>query len=231
MRTRRVPICALVSGGLDSAVLLRRLLEQGHPVLPLYLRCGFRWERAEVYWLRRFLAATRPCPPARGWKDRRTPRRMPLRVVDLPLRSVYGAHWSLVGRRIPGPSSPDRAVYLPGRNLLLISAAALVCVRRRIGTIAVGTLKGNPFGDASPRFFAHLSAGLSEALGRPIRILSPLARVRKAQLIRRTQQLPLALTFSCLNPQGRFHCGRCNKCAERQRAFRLASIPDPTRYA
>ncbi|MDP3721920.1 MAG: 7-cyano-7-deazaguanine synthase [Candidatus Omnitrophota bacterium] len=219
MRTRRVPICALVSGGLDSAVLLHRLLEDGHPVLPLYLRCGFRWERAEVYWLRRFLAATR------------APRRMPIAIIDLPLRSVYGAHWSLTGRRIPGPSSPDSAVYLPGRNLLLISAAALVCVRRRISTIALGILKGNPFGDASPRFFAQLAASLSEALGRPLRILSPIARVSKAQLLCRAQQLPLALTFSCLNPRGRFHCGRCNKCAERQRAFRLASVPDLTRYA
>jgi len=217
MRTRRVPICALVSGGVDSAVLLHQLLEDGHPVLPLYLRCGFRWERAEVYWLRRFLAATR------------TPRRMPIAIVDLPLRSVYGAHWSFTGRRIPGPSSPDSAVYLPGRNLLLISAAALVCVRRRITTIALGILKGNPFGDASPRFFAQLATGLSEALGRPLRILTPLAQMSKAQLICLAEQLPLAWTFSCLNPRGRFHCGRCNKCAERQRAFRAAGIPDPAR--
>jgi 7-cyano-7-deazaguanine synthase len=39
------------------------------------------------------------------------------------------------------------------------------------------------------------------------------------------------LTFSCLAPQGRRHCGRCNKCAERKRAFRQAGIPDPTKYA
>jgi 7-cyano-7-deazaguanine synthase in queuosine biosynthesis len=26
------------------------------------------------------------------------------------------------------------------------------------------------------------------------------------------------------------HCGRCTKCAERQRAFAAAGVPDPTRY-
>jgi 7-cyano-7-deazaguanine synthase len=27
------------------------------------------------------------------------------------------------------------------------------------------------------------------------------------------------------------HCSRCNKCAERRKAFSEAGIPDPTRYA
>jgi 7-cyano-7-deazaguanine synthase len=43
--------------------------------------------------------------------------------------------------------------------------------------------------------------------------------------------MPLELTFSCIAPAGSLHCGQCNKCAERQRAFRLSSMPDPTRYA
>ena len=48
-----MPMAVLLSGGLDSAVLARRFLAQGRKILPLYVRCGLRWERAELFWLRR----------------------------------------------------------------------------------------------------------------------------------------------------------------------------------
>ena len=208
-----------MSGGLDSAVLLCRLMRGGRPVLPLYLRCGLCWEDAELFWLRRLLDAVR------------APRFAPLRVVDVPLRSTYGAHWSLTGRHVPGARSADAAVYLPGRNVLLLSHAAIVCAQRRISTIALGTLGGNPFGDASERFLASFARCLTRALGRPIRVMTPLRRSTKARLIRSASGAPLALTFSCLRPAGRAHCGGCNKCAERQRAFRAAGVTDPTVYA
>ena len=212
-------VCALVSGGLDSAVLLHRLLAGGSSVLPCYVRCGLRWEAVELFWLRRFLNALR------------SPRVQPLRVLTLPLRSVYGAHWSLAGRNVPSADSRDEAVYLPGRNVLLVSLSAIVCVQRRISSIAIGVLRGNPFSDASPRFFTRLSGCLAQALGRPIRVLTPLRRATKIELIRSAAAVPLGLTFSCLRPRGRRHCGRCNKCAERQRAFHEAGATDPTGYA
>jgi 7-cyano-7-deazaguanine synthase len=213
------PVCALLSGGLDSAALVLRLLGQGTRVHPLYVRCGLRWEPAELYWLRRFLRAARCRSLA------------PLEIVTLPVRSLYGPHWSLGGGAVPGPASRDQAVYLPGRNVLLLTAAALVCARRGLSRIALGLLRGNPFGDASPRFLAQLGRCLRLALGRPVRLVAPLRRLSKAQLIRAHRREPLGLTFSCLRPVGLRHCGRCNKCAERRRAFRLARVTDPTDYA
>jgi 7-cyano-7-deazaguanine synthase len=53
----------------------------------------------------------------------------------------------------------------------------------------------------------------------------------KTDIIRRGRHLPLGLTFSCIAPVSRRHCGRCNKCAERRRAFVAAGIADPTDYA
>ncbi len=211
--------CVLVSGGLDSALLLHHLLTSGTRLFPLYLRCGFSWEQSELYWLRRFLRAIR------------TPALLPLRVVETPLRSTYGSHWSLNGRRIPGRRTRDAAVYLPGRNALLLSYAAIVCAQRKAGMIALGTLQHNPFGDASPRFFRAMSACLSRALHHPLHVTAPLRRAAKAQWIRAAHGIPLQLTFSCIRPRGHRHCGRCNKCAERRRAFRAACVTDPTRYA
>ncbi len=212
------PICVLISGGVDSAVLLHRSLSRDGTVLPLYLRCGLRWESAELYWLHRLLRAMR------------TSRLQPLCVIDAPLRAVYGVHWSVQGRSVPSAGSADAAVYLPGRNVLLASYAALICAERKMSTIALGILNGNPFSDASPQFFRQLAGCLSRALQRPIRLITPLRRFQKAEVLQMARGVPLQLTFSCLRPAGYRPCGRCNKCAERAQAFRAAGLPDPTKY-
>ena len=160
----------------------------------------------------------------------RHPNLQPLRVVPFPLRSIYGSHWSITGRRVPSARSADAAVYLPGRNVLLLSLAAVVAAQRDMYALAIGTLKSNPFGDASPRFFSKMAQSLSQALRAPMRIVAPLQHMTKVQLVRAAGAVPLELTFSCIHPQEHRHCGRCNKCAERRRAFRAAGVADPTRY-
>jgi 7-cyano-7-deazaguanine synthase len=55
--------------------------------------------------------------------------------------------------------------------------------------------------------------------------------MNKQQVMALGRELPLELTFSCISPVNGFHCGRCNKCAERQEAFRQAALTDKTIYA
>jgi 7-cyano-7-deazaguanine synthase len=213
-------VVALVSGGVDSFVLVQRLLTRGATVWPLYVRCGLRWEAAELASLRRWLAPLR------------RPRLKPLCVVELPVHSLYRKrHWSMSGRRVPSSASADAAVYLPGRNVLLLGEAAIYAERLGISRLAVGTLKGNPFGDATPEFFRRYAQALDLALTRRIAIEAPLRHLTKAQLIAAHSDWTYHMTFSCIAPRGRRHCGRCNKCAERRRAFRAAHLPDPTAYA
>ena len=211
-------VCVLASGGLDSAALIGDL-SRGRTVYPVYIRQGLAWEKAELYWLRRFLKAVRG------------PRVKPLQVFALPMGDVYGRHWSMGRRRVPGAHSPDQAVYLPGRNPLLTVKAAVFCALHKIPALAVGSLNHNPFPDAAPAFFKVWSQALSRALGRKIQVLTPFRPLSKVQVIRRARQWPLELSFSCLAPRGLRHCGRCNKCAERQKAFRQAGVKDKTRYA
>jgi len=210
-------VCVLASGGLDSAVLLG-VLARHHEVHPLYVRCGLAWERAEQAALRRFLRAL-------GGRVR------PLVRVDLPLGPLYGAgHWSVSGRGVPGRRAGLASNYLPGRNLLLGSLAAVHCARRRIPAIALALLADNPFPDATPRFLADLGGVAGRALGTRLRVRAPFRRLTKADVIRRGRDLPLALTLSCARPRGLRHCGTCTKCAERQRAFAAAGVLDPTSY-
>ncbi|MBI3088025.1 MAG: 7-cyano-7-deazaguanine synthase [Candidatus Omnitrophica bacterium] len=212
-------VVALVSGGLDSLCLARALLAQRKTVHPVYIRCGLVWEAAELFWLREWLAKLR------------RPGLRALTVLQVPLAGVYARHWSLTGRGVPSRDSRDAAVYLPGRNVLLVAHAALYAARERLSTIALGILAGNPFADARPELLKRLSGVLSRSLSHRLRVAAPLRRLSKAALIAKFPREPFELTFSCLRPEAGRHCGRCNKCAERQRAFAKAGVPDPTSYA
>jgi 7-cyano-7-deazaguanine synthase len=212
-------IGVLVSGGLDSSILVAHLLATGHSVQPFYVRSHLAWEETELAWLRLFLQAI-----AR-------PTLAPLVVLDLPLGDVYGAHWSTTGKAVPDAETPDEAVYLPGRNALLLIKAVLWCQLRGVKRLALAPLASNPFPDATDEFFAAYEAVLNQATLGDLHIERPFGAMAKRQVMKLGRDVPLELTFSCIAPQNGLHCGRCNKCAERQHAFRDADLSDPTRYA
>jgi 7-cyano-7-deazaguanine synthase len=211
-------VAVLVSGGLDSAVLVGDLVHQGQQVTPIFIRAGLQWEELERTYLLKFLDAIAQ------------PKLHKLVVLEQPVGDLYGAHWSLTGRGVPDAESPDAAVYLPGRNLLLLLKAMLWCHLQRIPRVALAVLKGNPFPDASEEFFKRFAAAVNAGVGDTLVIERPYAGLAKAEVIARSKGLPLEWTCSCLQPVHGLHCGACNKCAERRRAFREAGRGDPTNY-
>lgn len=144
---------------------------------------------------------------------------------------LMGNHWSVSGKNVPGYRAALSSNYIPGRNLSLISKAAIFCALNRIGELALATLQANPFPDAQPQFFNALANAVTVGLGLRLKIRAPFLRMTKAELIRRATRLPFELTVSCIRPRGNVHCGACTKCAERVDAFREAGVCDPTRYA
>ena len=215
---RIVRRAVLASGGMDSCVLIADLAKDAL-VFPIYISSGLAWEAAELKALEAFLAALGNANV------------QPLTTLSVPMRDVYGAHWSITGSDIPGADEPDSKVFLPGRNVLLIGLAAVWCSTHDVSYIAIGSLGGNPFPDATPEFFGRFGDLLSDALGHPTRILAPYRGLHKEDIIRGHAALPLELTLTCMAPVRGQHCGKCNKCFERQSAFKAADISDPTRYA
>src|SRR6187549_1755331 len=53
----QVSDAVLISGGLDSAILLGDALRHDGTIYPIYIRCGHVWETVELAHLRRYLAA------------------------------------------------------------------------------------------------------------------------------------------------------------------------------
>ena len=218
--------CAvLCSAGLDSAVLVAHLAQTA-TVVPVYVRVGLAWEEAERAALAVLLESR---AFLRGVE--------PLVVLDLDMRDVYPAtHWALTGDA-PAYDTPDEDVYIVGRNIVLLTKAAIACAYRGIGRIAIGPLAGNPFPDATPEFFAAMGRALSLGLAHGIVVEAPFVSWEKSAVIRRGVELnvPLDRTLSCMSPVDSggawTHCGQCSKCRERRDAFGEAGIDDQTIYA
>ncbi len=214
--------CVLFSGGLDSAVLLGLERQSHGTVWPVHVRSGLAWEDAERRAIDRLLAAP---AFASGVK--------PLTTLTVDMRDVYPAsHWAVTGHP-PAYDTPDEDVYLDGRNIVLISKTAVFCRRASVHRIAMGSLAGNPFPDATPDFFRASARSLSLGLAHELEIVTPLAGFHKDRVVQIGQELgvPMELSMSCMNPQGDQHCGECSKCRERQDAYRDAGVIDPTTYA
>jgi 7-cyano-7-deazaguanine synthase len=223
-------ISVLFSGGLDSAVLVAEAAASTADsagqaretrVVPIYISVGFAWEDEERAMARRLFAA----PPFDGAVE-------PLVELRFDMRDIFPAtHWAVRGEP-PAFDTPDEDVYLDGRNVILLSKAAVYMARHDMSRVLIGPLAGNPFPDATPSFFAAMVRALSLGLAHPIAIDAPFAALHKSEVIRKGVELgvPLELTLSCMQPKDGLHCGRCSKCRERRDAFHEAGVADPTAY-
>ena len=217
----------LISGGLDSAVLLAHEAQRT-AVVPLYVEVGLAWEGAEKRMLAHLLAA----PVFQQ-------NMAALQTVTFNMRDVYPpTHWAIRGVP-PAYDTPDDDVYLTGRNLVFLTKAGVVAATHQATRIALGPLAANPFPDATPEFFTAMASALSLGLDRPLDVVTPFAHLHKEDVIRLGVSLgvPLDRTLSCmksseLSPGAPpLHCGQCCKCRERRDAFAAARVEDPTGYA
>ena len=214
----------LLSGGLDSAVLLAE--EAARDIVqPIYVSVGLAWEAAERAAVGRLLERGTVVAQVR-----------PLVSLSVDMTDVYpAAHWARTGKA-PSYHTPDEEVYLPGRNIVLLGKAGVFCAAAAIHRIVIGTLDHNPFPDATSEFRTAFAAALSLGLAHRLEIAAPYAHVGKAEVIRRGQQagVPFELTLSCMSPALETgiprHCGLCSKCRERHDAFLEARISDETDY-
>ena len=214
----------MLSGGLDSAVLAAEEART-FVVHPVYVAGGLAWEEGEQALVRRLLNHS-------PFNNGSIPL-MPLIRLEFSLRDVYApSHWALKGAP-PAYDTPDEDVYLHGRNIALLSKAAVYAASRKISRIVVAPLAGNPFPDATAEFFEALNAAFSIGLNAPIDIAAPFAHLHKEDVVKRGVELgvPFELTLSCMNPKDGQHCGRCSKCRERRDAFAAAGVTDRTTYA
>ena len=203
-------------------MLLANILRHadGQRIVPIYVRTfGLAWNARTCRYLEHVLSEA----AFRGVQ--------PLETLHFDMRDVYPpSHWAIKGEA-PGFDTPDEDVYLEGRNVVLLTKAAVFMARAGLLRVSIGPLAGNPF-PMSPRSSLRRCRTRCLGLATAIEIAAPLLSHSKADVIALGQSLgvPLELTLSCMQPSSGLHCGRCSKCRERKDAFREAGVEDRTIY-
>lgn len=224
----------LLSGGVDSTVLLYDLIHQGRTVRPCWVYYGQRHavetSKAELTCKR--LHAEGRIPGYNG--------------IDLEsLFLNFAQASSLEGNQNAGAllgqvEVPDghyeadsmKLTVVPNRNMIFASVVTGLAVARGYDSLALAVHAGDHaiYPDCRPEFWEHLGAAIYA--GNHIRVWTPYIRMSKADIVRRGSELqvPFQDTWSCYKGVMPNHCGTCGTCTERREAFQLAGVYDPTQY-
>lgn len=231
MSGKRKPAVVLLSGGMDSAVVLAMAHEQGFAAHALSVAYGQRHTSE--------LDAAVRVAKALGAIAHKT--------VQVDLRAIGGS--ALTDSAINVPNDTDGhtigagipSTYVPARNTIMLSialgwaevlgAADIFC--------GVNAVDYSGYPDCRPEFVAAFErlanlATKAGIQGTHIRVHAPLMRMGKDDIVRQGQRLGVdfSLTVSCYqaDQQGRA-CGHCDACCLRAQGFAAARLPDPTLYA
>lgn len=218
------PAVVLLSGGMDSAVVVAQAMEMGFQVHALSILYG---QRHAIE-----LAAARQVARTLGVAAHK--------VLELDLRAIGG---SALTADIAVPEEPGQGIpvtYVPARNTIFLSLA--LGHAEVIGAadlfVGVNAVDYSGYPDCRPAFieaFEQLANVATRAgdEGRRFRVHAPLMTLSKAGIALEGQRLgvDLAQTVSCYqaDDEGRA-CGRCDACRLRRQGFVEAGLADPTRY-
>jgi 7-cyano-7-deazaguanine synthase len=214
----------LLSGGLDSYTAGAMAIAEGFELFALTVRYG------QVH--AREIEAARNVARSLG-----AARHIEL-DVDL---AAFGGSALLGDGDVPKDRALDAgdipSTYVPARNTIFLSLALAWAEVTGADAIVIGVnaLDYSGYPDCRPEYldaFEKLATLATKAgvEGHQLRILAPLLRLSKAEIIARGVALGLdyGLTHSCYDPSpdGR-PCGRCDSCRLRAKGFAEAGIADP----
>ena len=219
----KLAVC-LVSGGMDSCVTAAIAHEEHEEIAFLHVSYGQPTEARE-------LRAFEEIADFYGVERRlRTSIEYLTRIGGSSLtdESIAVSDANLAAQEIP-------TSYVPFRNAHLLAIAVSWAEVIKAGSIYVGAVAEDSSGypDCRPEFYEAFERAAMVGT-RPetvIKLRTPVITLSKKEIVQKGVRLnaPLALTWSCYRAS-ELACGRCDSCALRLRAFRLADVADPIKY-
>ncbi len=165
-------------------------------------------------------------------------------VIDLPwLRDISNS--TLTSKLdVPTPTDDDlddfdksletaKSVWVPARNTVFCSIALAYAETIEAEIIIVGWdyEEAVTFPDNSKQYLEAFNKTIEYGSFDDIVIKAPLIDMNKEDIVKKGSDIdaPMDLSYSCYNNDD-LHCGKCESCKRRKRAFIKADIPDPTKY-
>ena len=196
----------LMSGGLDSTVLGYWAIANGYHIQPLFIDYGQHCAEHELATLKRLLPEESAAP-----------------VAIVTMRGVYErAHSCLIHEaNLWTDSVTSEDLYLPYRNMLLLSTGVAHAAANGTGTVFAGFINSNHALEIDATFaFLERTRQLAAQIG-DVQLELPFRAFDKSRVAQIGNQLgiPIAETFSCqINSNA--HCGACPNCVDRLTALR-----------
>lgn len=211
----------ILSGGMDSAVLLYHFLSKGHAVHAISFNYGQRHSK-ELEGAKRIAERTGT----------------PHVVMGLSILGRLLGNSSQTDLSIPVPEGhyaeeSMKKTVVPNRNMIMISIAAGLAISQDMSAVAFGAHGGDHaiYPDCREEFVTELGRALMLCDWKPVKLVAPFIFSSKADIVREGARLgvPFQDTWSCYKG-GEIHCGRCGTCVERRLAFIEAGVEDPVAY-
>lgn len=214
-------VIVVLSGGMDSSVLLHHHLAARDEVIALSVDYGQRHRKELDY-------AAKLC-------SRLTVEH---HIVDLSSVGKLFKSSSLTNPQVQVPhghyaEENMKVTVVPNRNMILLSLAIGLAVDRKADYVSYAAHAGDHaiYPDCREEFVAAMAEVAQLCDWHKVGLLRPFVDRTKADLVTLGAKLDVdfRFTWSCYEGQGQ-HCGRCGTCVERREAFYLASVHDPTVY-
>ncbi|MCL2642636.1 MAG: 7-cyano-7-deazaguanine synthase QueC [Candidatus Bathyarchaeota archaeon] len=210
--------CVVVlSGGPDSAIVAYWAKNQGYQVYPLTFKYGQ-------------IAAKETLAAQKIAENLSTNTK----IIDLSaLKDIFNQTTALVNRNIPLTSEFTPTIIVPFRNAIFLSVAVAYATTVEADNIFYGAHGSDEpfFPDSRREFYEAFEKAARLGTEQNINIHAPYSDKKKFELFKigATLNVPLEITWSCYL-DGEKHCGLCESCVNRKKAFYESNIADPTEY-
>ena len=166
-------------------------------------------------------------------------------VIELPWLKMLGKSALTSNSEIPELKANEldnteicnetaRKVWVPGRNIVFTAIATSFAEAEKAKIIIVGwdLEEAVTFPDNSKEFLEAFNKVLEIGTLEGVQIKAPVIDVNKDEIVKLgfDVEAPLNLSYSCYMGKEE-HCGTCESCMRRKRAFKEAKFEDETKYA
>ncbi|XRO75988.1 7-cyano-7-deazaguanine synthase QueC [Methanocaldococcus sp. 28A] len=225
----------VLSGGLDSTVATLIAKDLGYEITAITFNYGQRAVKREIN------SAKKICEIL-GIEHI---------VVDLPFIKQFKKSSLITEKEIPSLKIEEldskkayetmKAVWVPARNLIMFSIASGFAEAFDAEKVFIGINKeeGVTFPDNTIEFVESLNKALEYGTLNKVKIEAPLYDKTKEEIVKIGHEIEkklgvevLKYSYSCYRDNGEdfLHCGKCESCMRRKRAFLMAGVEDKTKY-